>query len=410
MSTHSDELPLVTIVTPSYNQATYLEETIQSVLSQDYPRLEYIIIDGGSTDGSVDIIKKYESRLADWVSEPDAGQSDAINKGWQRAHGEIVAYLNSDDTYTPGAVRISAEYLRQHPNIGMTHGECRWIDASGRPIGLIQADPFTLGELLLQCRIAQPTTFIRKSVLDDVGLLDPSMHLMMDYELWVRIALKYPIACLPGIFANFRIHPTSKTGTSIYHHLREHLEIIRRGFASPHMPRELLPLKPRAEHYAYALTAANAYSLGQFESGRAILDAFFAEQAQPLEYRDDVIRLFANHAVSVASLGYSAETNEDGASSDPVRWLARVMNALPPNAAALRELEPDILTQIHVIQAFGARQKGDWRETRQEIWQAVRRKPELLRQRGIASLFAQSLAKPLRKKVLAQNRLGEMAS
>src|SRR5581483_4346971 len=287
MNVSPHELPLVTIVTPSYNQAPYLEETIQSVLSQDYPRLEYIIIDGGSTDGSVNIIKKYESRLAYWVSEPDAGQSDAMNKGWRRAHGAIVAFLNSDDTYTPGAIRICAEYLYQHPHVGMTHGECHWIDASGRPIGLIQATPFTLGDLLLQCRIAQPSTFIRKAVLDDVGLLDPNMQWLMDYELWVRIALKYPIACVPGIFANFRIHPTSKTGTSIYHHLHDHLEIIRRGFASPYLPRELLPLKPRAEHYAYALTAANAYSLGQFESGRAVLDAFFAEQSQPLQFRED---------------------------------------------------------------------------------------------------------------------------
>src|SRR5581483_7873482 len=137
---------------------------------------------------------------------------------------------------------------------------------------------------------------------------------------------------------------------------------------------------------------------------------FFAEQSQPLQFREDVIRLFANHAVSVASLGYSAQASEDGVTSDPIQWLTRVMNALPPSAQALRGLEPDILTQIHVIQAFGARQKGDWSETRQEIWEAVRRKPALLRQRGIASLFAQSFARPLRKKVPVHNRFGELAS
>src|SRR3990172_2381086 len=113
--TTKDEYPKITVVTPSYNQVSFLERTILSVLNQNYPNLEYIIIDGGSTDGSVEIIKKYESKLAYWVSEPDRGQSHAINKGWMRSSGEIMAYLNSDDTYRDGALFCIAKYFTEHP-------------------------------------------------------------------------------------------------------------------------------------------------------------------------------------------------------------------------------------------------------------------------------------------------------
>ncbi|WP_322508462.1 glycosyltransferase family 2 protein, partial [Anaerolinea sp.] len=128
-------MTLVNIVTPSFNQARFLEETMLSVLHQDYPHIEYIVVDGGSTDGSVDIIRRYADRLAWWVSEPDRGQTDAINKGFAHAHGEILAWLNSDDTYQPGAVRAAVEALEKHPEAAMVYGDAHYIDENGRVIG-----------------------------------------------------------------------------------------------------------------------------------------------------------------------------------------------------------------------------------------------------------------------------------
>src|SRR3989337_3125219 len=131
--------PLVSIVTPSYNQGSFLEETIRSVLGQDYPHLEYIIVDGGSSDGSGEIIQRYSDRLAWWISEPDQGQTDAINKGFSRAKGEIFAWLNSDDTYLPGAVSEAVSFLSSHPEVGMVYGDANLIDDSGKVIGKFPA-------------------------------------------------------------------------------------------------------------------------------------------------------------------------------------------------------------------------------------------------------------------------------
>lgn len=132
-------LPLVSIITPSFNQAEFLEATIQSVLGQDYPRIEYSIVDGGSTDGSVDVIKAYEQRLAWWVSEKDQGQTDAINKGFARAKGEILAWINSDDTYNPGAVGSAVKYLMEHPEIALVYSDCNYINEKGEVIGKFPA-------------------------------------------------------------------------------------------------------------------------------------------------------------------------------------------------------------------------------------------------------------------------------
>jgi glycosyltransferase involved in cell wall biosynthesis len=206
------EFPLVSIVTPSFNQAPFLEATIQSVLEQDYPRLEYIIVDGGSTDGSLELIQKYAGRLAWWVSEKDSGQTDALNKGFARASGGILAWLNSDDTYRPGALRAAASYLVGHPQVGLVYGDANFIDEAGRVIGRFAAAQTDLRRLKQgYVHIPQQAAFFRGDLWRAVGPLDPSFYFAMDYDLWVRLAGRAQIKYLPQTWANFRLHTAGKT-------------------------------------------------------------------------------------------------------------------------------------------------------------------------------------------------------
>jgi glycosyltransferase involved in cell wall biosynthesis len=204
--------PLVSIVTPSFNQAQFLTATIESVLGQDYPNLEYIIIDGGSTDGSLEIIRRHESRLAYWCSEPDAGQTEAINKGFARARGEILAWLNSDDVYRPDAVSAAVRSLEEHLEAGMVYGQADYIDESGATVGRFPSATTDLRRLRQgYVHIPQQSAFFRASVWRLVGPLDPSFYFAMDYNLWVRIASVSPILHVREVWAGFRLHSDAKT-------------------------------------------------------------------------------------------------------------------------------------------------------------------------------------------------------
>jgi glycosyltransferase involved in cell wall biosynthesis len=207
--------PLVSIITPSYNQAAFLEDTLRSVLVQDYTPLEYIVVDGASTDGSVEIIQRYAGRLAWWVSEPDSGQAEAINKGLQHAKGEIVAWLNSDDLYLPSAISRAVAVLGSNPSLGLVYGDALTIDAQGSPTNLLRFGNWGLAELMNFRIICQPTVFMRRSVLEKAGYLDRSYHFMLDHHLWARIACLAPVQYIGGArplapLAAARYHPGAK--------------------------------------------------------------------------------------------------------------------------------------------------------------------------------------------------------
>ena len=205
--------PLVSIITPSYNQAAYLERTIQSVLNQDYPNIEYILIDGGSKDGSLEIIRKYQDQLAYWVSEKDHGQTEAINKGFNRAHGEIFAWLNSDDTYEPGAISAAVKILQENPELGFIYGDCNFIDGQDRVTGRFNARQTDLKRLKQgYVHIPQQAFFFRGKLWPEVGPLDESIYFAMDYDLWLRLAGITSFRYFPGNpWANFRLHADAKT-------------------------------------------------------------------------------------------------------------------------------------------------------------------------------------------------------
>lgn len=225
MSNH----PSVSVITPSFNQGRFIEETIESVLGQDYPNIEYLVIDGGSTDNTLEILRKYGDRLT-WISEPDKGQTDAINKGFKRARGEIICWLNSDDTYEPGAISKAVEYFLEHPDVMMVYGEGNEIDENG---GLLQRFPatqeFDLWALIyIWDYILQPTTFFRKKVFDDIDFPDEKLHWCMDWDLWIRIGSCFKVAYIDYVFASSRIYAATKTGSGGLKRLKEIAYVMRK--------------------------------------------------------------------------------------------------------------------------------------------------------------------------------------
>ena len=209
-------MPLVSIITPSYNQAAYLEHTIRSVLLQTGVEIEYCVVDGASSDQSLEIIQRHAGRLAWWVSEPDQGQAEAINKGLDQAQGEYVAWLNSDDLYLPGAVQKAVAAMQADPALGLVYGDAITIDQAGRPLNRLSFGNWGLLELLGFRIICQPAVFMRRSVLeaaldaDQAGYLDRSYHYMLDHQLWIRMARLAPIRRLPEVLAAARQHAEAK--------------------------------------------------------------------------------------------------------------------------------------------------------------------------------------------------------
>jgi len=230
--TRSISLPRITLVTPSYNQALYLEDTILSVLSQGYPNLQFGVIDGGSTDGSIDILEQYRDRLDFLVIEEDDGQTQAINKGLKRATGQIVGWLCSDDMLMPNALNAVGSHFKNHPEDDWVAGACRMIEADDQPREVIQpGGSFSIDGVLLRDEdhpfdLPQPSVFWRRSLHQELGYLDESLHYCMDFEFWLRLIRsgRRP-AMIHQALSEYRLHESSKTVAAPAGFTREHIQV-----------------------------------------------------------------------------------------------------------------------------------------------------------------------------------------
>jgi hypothetical protein len=243
--------PLVTVVTPSYNQGRFIRQAIESVLTQDYPNLQYLVMDGGSSDETITVLREYSGRL-EWVSKPDRGQASAINAGWRRGRGEILAWLNSDDTYLPGAIGAAVAHLSRCPGDGAVYGEGYHADETGRVIGRYPTEPFDLDRLSETCFICQPTVFVRRSVVEQVGYLDEALQFCMDYDLWIRIGRDSRFGHLAGYVAATRLHGDTKTLGRRREVYAEVLPMIQRHYG----------YVPPSWIYAYSKAVAEAARTG----------------------------------------------------------------------------------------------------------------------------------------------------
>jgi GT2 family glycosyltransferase len=256
-------MTFVSIITPSYNQAPFLEQTMQSVLEQDYPHIEYIVVDGGSTDNSAEIIKTYADRLAYWISERDSGQSEAINKGFARANGEIVAWLNSDDYYMRNTISVVVRCFEQNPDAVMLYGDMLAVDEEGQTINVLKYKQLSLEDLLCFQIIGQPSVFFRHSALNKTGLLDPSFHFMLDHHLWIRLAEQGRILHIPQVWSAARYHPQAKNRARAAEFGREAFRVLDWAKKQPSLAKSVGRVKRRALASAHRYDARYLLDGGQ---------------------------------------------------------------------------------------------------------------------------------------------------
>ncbi|MCQ3936400.1 MAG: hypothetical protein DPW18_05060 [Chloroflexi bacterium] len=257
-------MTLVSIITPSYNQAKYLEQTILSVLSQDYPRIEYLVMDGASTDESVEIIKKYvvESgglppgrKIDFWESAKDNGQADAINKGFARASGEIIAWLNSDDYYLPGTVRAAVKVFEENPDVVLVYGNMLAVDENGKTFNTLTYRQLTLEDLLCFQIIGQPAVFMRRTALQKTSGLNPAFHYLLDHLLWIQIARHGRILHVDQTWSAARYHAEAKNRAKAAEFGREAFRILETAAQDEHLASTLAKISRRARASAHRVDA-----------------------------------------------------------------------------------------------------------------------------------------------------------
>lgn len=249
--------PLVSIVTPTYNQAEFLRETIESVLSQEYPHIDYWVIDDGSTDETRQVLKEYSGRVK-WESQANNGQTPTINKGWKKTPGEIIAWLNSDDTFIHGAISRIVQLFQQHQDVDIIFGDTLFTAADGAPLNRYRpGKEFDYRHFVIECHnpIAQPSAFIRRKVFESVGELDPLYYYFMDWDFWLRAGLDHRFKYVPELLSTYRLHTNSKSVAQARRAAPELEYMYRKFYSHRDLPKWIRQSEQRAFANMYFMTA-----------------------------------------------------------------------------------------------------------------------------------------------------------
>ncbi|MDZ4767615.1 MAG: glycosyltransferase family 2 protein [Chloroflexota bacterium] len=272
----------VTIITPSYNQAAFLPATIASVLNQDYADIEYLIFDGASTDGSVEILRAQTDPRLKWVSQKDGGQTDALNNGLRTATGEIITFINSDDTLLPGAVHFAVEYFAAHPACDLLYGDAEIIDADGKRMQVIPSTPYNLEEVVLgQQTFLQQGTFWRRRVSETIGGFDDAIQYTFDIDYWARTALAgFQLDYVPGLRAQFRMHDASKSVSQKERFYADWRLTFAHIFAHPNTPQQVRQRESESWSYLDWHYAKLYWKDRDYDKARSMLRPFLAHRSR----------------------------------------------------------------------------------------------------------------------------------
>jgi glycosyltransferase involved in cell wall biosynthesis len=288
--------PLVSIVIPSFNQGEFIRDAIESVLGQDYPAIELIVMDAGSTDGTLDVLRELGDRFT-WVSEPDRGQGDAINKGWRHSHGEILSWLCADDGLCAGAVTRVVDEFARHADAGLVYGQGELVDIDRRLLHVGPRVEWNAWELIHDHNyICQPAAFARRADIEAVGYVDESLHWAMDWDLFIRLALRSPMVFIPEPLAWVRMHDETKSSKAARARLRECVRVLRRYSDARHPPSYYVfaidaykrVLRDRLDRMPRALRPATTWAHRMVDIGeRAAMQRFHASAGEPIGWYED---------------------------------------------------------------------------------------------------------------------------
>ncbi|MCC7359776.1 MAG: glycosyltransferase [Anaerolineales bacterium] len=364
--------PLVSIITPAYNSAEFIGATLASVAGQDYAPIEHIVVDGGSTDGTLEVVRAASAR---WVSEPDRGQSDALNKGLRLARGEIIGWVNADDTYAPGAVRAGVAALQAAPAVGLVFADCLWIDAAGATLDRWHTRPTTLSDLLLDgCVIAHQAAFARRSVFERVGEFDATLRYVMDYDWLLRALAAFPAQGVEGVWGHLRVWEGTKTSQAQRAFWPENVAVIER----------LLQ-----QHLVAPEVAAEARGRVQLQLGLA---AAWAEDWPTAS------QAFATALAGAPPYGaWPALAETITARCQRPGYLAvsaAEADARLDSVLRVPGLRAELRGALHTVRAFRAWQRHDHPAARRHAAAALRMWPAARRNRGLWSVWARAVLRP----------------